>query len=172
MINKFVSAKPEELTDNVFKLIGNDWMLITAGNVQSFNTMTASWGSLGILWNEPICICFIRPQRYTYEFMNNNSVFTLSFLDDKDKDILNFCGSHSGRDTNKIEKTSLLPIETDNGGIAFEQSKIIIEAQKIYFNDINPANFLDNRIQDCYPMKDFHRMFIGKITNFYKSKLS
>jgi flavin reductase (DIM6/NTAB) family NADH-FMN oxidoreductase RutF len=165
MNEMFRQIKAEELNENVFKLIGKDWMLITAGEINNFNTMTANWGALGILWHEPICICFIRPQRFTYEFIEKNNIFTLSFFTEKDRDILNYCGQVSGRETNKIKETCLLPFSTKEGGIGFEQARIIIEAQKIYFSDINPSNFIDLNIHNFYPKHDYHRMFVGKITN-------
>ena len=76
----FIRIKPEDIQDNIFKLIGQDWMLITAGNLHLYNTMTASWGFMGILWNKPIAVCFIRPQRFTLEFVEKSPFYTLSFL--------------------------------------------------------------------------------------------
>ena len=69
-MDPFQIIKPTEITDNVFKLLDKDWMLVTAGTLEDYNTMTASWGHMGIMWNLPIAIAWIRPQRYTYEFVN------------------------------------------------------------------------------------------------------
>ncbi len=109
----FQKIIPEQITENVFKQIDKQWMLITAGNLQSFNTMTASWGNLGILWNKPTATIFVRPTRHTYQFVEENLHFTLSFFDDKYRKILNFCGSHSGRNTNKVDATGLKPIVSE-----------------------------------------------------------
>lgn len=68
-MTRFMEIDPHELTDNVFRLIGQDWMLVTAGKREAFNTMTASWGGLGVLWNSPVSMIFVRPSRYTYEFI-------------------------------------------------------------------------------------------------------
>ena len=94
----FKVVPPQQLTDNFIKLIGNDWMLITAGSEDKFNTMTASWGAAGILWNKPVAICFIRPTRYTFNFANQENIFTLSFFHETERYILNYCGSKSGKD--------------------------------------------------------------------------
>jgi flavin reductase (DIM6/NTAB) family NADH-FMN oxidoreductase RutF len=96
--------------------------------------------------------------------------FTLSFFDEEYRDTLNFCGTHSGRDVNKIEKTGLTPIEESEGLVLFDEAKMVIEARKIYFQDLNPENFLDNSIEDNYPEKDYHRMYLGEIIRILKKK--
>jgi len=83
MENNFVEIPPNELTDNVFSLMDKDWMLITAKKPDGkINTMTAAWGCYGILWRRPVAVCYIRPQRYTLEFVNSTDRFTLNFLED------------------------------------------------------------------------------------------
>lgn len=152
-----------------FRLIGEGWMLITAGNLLSFNTMTASWGGFGILWNVPVAFCFIRPTRYTWGFANKFPDFTLSFFEEKYRSILEFCGSHSGLQVNKIKETGLIPFETDMGNISFEQAGIVLECRKLYFDDFKPDQFQDKKIHNAYPKKDYHRMFVGEIVNSYTS---
>ena len=68
-MNKFVEIDPSEMRENPFDLIGRQWMLVTAGKPGDLNTMTASWGGLGVLWNAPVATCYVRPTRYTYGFM-------------------------------------------------------------------------------------------------------
>lgn len=163
--------KPEELNENVFKLIGTDWLLITAGDIESFNTMTASWGGLGVLWHKNVCFIFIRPNRYTYEFVENYEFFTLSFFNKEYKSVLDYCGSKSGRDVNKVKETGITPVETDNRSVSFEESRLIIECKKIYFQDLIPDNFLDPGIDKNYPKNDYHRMYIGEVENCYLKKV-
>ncbi|MCL2074739.1 MAG: flavin reductase family protein [Marinilabiliaceae bacterium] len=164
MENRHLEIAPQEISDNVIKLIGNDWMLITAGTKDSFNMMTASWGMVGHLWNQPVVFVFVRPQRYTYEFMEKSDYFTLTFFDEQYRDILNYCGTKSGRDVNKVAETGLIPIETQLGNIYFEQARLVIECEKIYFDDIKEDGFINKLIpQDFYPEKDFHRVYVGKI---------
>lgn len=161
---KFESIDPKLITENVFKMIGEDWMLITAGTASAFNTMTASWGSLGVLWNLPVANCFIRPHRYTFQFAERNEYFTLSFFDEKYRDILNFCGSKSGRDYNKAKETGLIPFSTEHGNIGFEQARLVMECKKLYAGDLNQEDFVvKSLIHKNYPKKDFHRFYIGEI---------
>jgi flavin reductase (DIM6/NTAB) family NADH-FMN oxidoreductase RutF len=159
----FKVIDPREIKDNTFKLIGKDWMLITAGDINKFNTMTASWGGLGVLWNKKVSICVIRPSRYTYQFMEQNDIFTLSFFDDKYRDVLNFCGSKSGRDVDKINTTGITPVKGINDGVYFAEAKLVLECKKLYFQDLNPANFIDTGIEKNYDHEDYHRMYIGEI---------
>ncbi len=166
MKNLFQCIKATDIPDNVFKAIGDDWMLITAGHAESWNTMTASWGSLGILWNLPVAICFIRPQRYTYEFVEKSSSYTLSFFDDEYRNILNFCGTKSGRHHDKAAETGLNVFTTGLGNIGFGQARLILECKKIYADDIKPDNFIHKELIDkIYPKEDFHRFFIGRVEN-------
>jgi flavin reductase (DIM6/NTAB) family NADH-FMN oxidoreductase RutF len=158
----FNEIRPELLTDNPFKLIGADWMLVTAGTAGSFNTMTASWGGLGILWERKVCFCFIRPTRYTYEFIERSENFTLSFFEERYRKALSYCGSHSGRDTNKIKEAGLTPV-TEEGFTYFAEARLVLACRKLYFQDISPDRFLDPAIEDMYPKKDYHRMYVGEI---------
>ena len=164
----FNTLRPEELPDNFFHLINDDWMLITAGHVSNYNTMTASWGTTGILWNRPIAICFIRPHRYTFQFAEHHDYYTLSFFDEQYRNILDFCGAHSGRDTNKAEQTGLKPVETGLGNITFSQARLVLECRKIYADFLKPENFLVQEIiKKFYPKVDFHKFYIGEIIGCY-----
>jgi len=172
LASMFKIIDPEELNENFFRLINKDWMLVTAGKTGQFNTMTASWGSIGILWNKPIAICFIRPHRYTFGFADQHEFFTLSFFGSNYKDILNFCGTHSGRDIDKINHTGLRPLETADGNITFEQAQLVLECRKLYADFLKEENFhLKSIIKNNYPQKDFHKFFIGEIVGCYKKKL-
>ncbi|MCX7986485.1 MAG: flavin reductase [Bacteroidales bacterium] len=167
----FESIEIEEVNENFFQLLNHDWMLVTAGVLDDFNTMTASWGTFGILWNKPVAIIFIRPHRYTYNFVEKYAHFTLTFFDTRYKDILNFCGQHSGKDVDKVKETGLIPYELSSGAITFEQGRLVIECQKIYFDDLKNDRFLDREIiHRAYPAKDFHRFYIGEITQCYKKQ--
>ncbi len=167
----FTKIDAKEIPDNVVKLMADDWMLITAGTKEKFNTMTASWGTLGHLWNKPVAFAFIRPQRYTYEFTEASDLFTLSFFDESYKDTLAYLGSVSGRDVNKVEKSGLTPRILESGTVAFEQARLIIECRKIYAETFKPENFADTSIASkIYPTKDFHKMYIGEIVNVWMKK--
>lgn len=158
----FTAIQPEQLNDNPFKLIGKDWMLITAGTPESFNTMTASWGGLGILWERKVAFCFVRPTRHTFGFIEGSPKFTLSFFAEKHRKALVYCGSHSGKDTDKIKGTGLSPVKED-GSVYFKEARLVLVCRKLYFQDISPERFLEQKIEDMYPQKDFHRMYVGEI---------
>jgi flavin reductase (DIM6/NTAB) family NADH-FMN oxidoreductase RutF len=163
MANELTRIEPYQITDNVFKLIADDWMLITAGTKESFNTMTASWGALGELWNREVCFVFVRPTRYTYEFMEKSEYFTLSFFAEEHREALNFCGNNSGRDVDKIAATKLTPLEGTTGVIYFAEARLVMECRKIYSQDLDPQRFLETRINKLYPLKDYHRLYVGEI---------
>jgi flavin reductase (DIM6/NTAB) family NADH-FMN oxidoreductase RutF len=167
--DSFSKVEINSLELQVFSKIANEWFLITAGEINKLNTMTASWGTMGILWNKPVFICFIRPTRHTFSFVEDSDVFTISFLDKEYKKILNVCGSVSGRNTDKIQSTGLIPVGLEAGGISFQQANQIFECRKIYFDDLKPVFFIPDEIDDRhYPDKDYHRMYIGEITSVYK----
>lgn len=164
----FNKIEPEGIKDNAFELIGSEWFLISAGTPDSFNTMTASWGTMGIFWNKPVSICFVRPTRHTFNFMEESDVYTLSFLGNENKAIHKICGSKSGRDIDKVKETGLRPVITENNSIAYEQARLVLECKKIYFDDLKPVYFLPDTIDDkIYPNKDYHRMYFGEILNVY-----
>jgi flavin reductase (DIM6/NTAB) family NADH-FMN oxidoreductase RutF len=163
----FKTIKPEELTENPFRLIGKDWMLITAGTPGKYNTMTASWGGLGILWNKPAATIYVRPTRYTYEFTEKHEEFTLSFFDEKFRAALSFCGSKSGRDCDKTAETGLTTFAAENS-VAFEEAKLVIVCRKLYFQDMDSSNFLDENADKFYTLKDYHRIYIGEVLKIFK----
>ncbi len=162
-MSKFKEVSPNDLNESAFRLIGKEWMLITAGTMESWNTMTASWGAMGELWKKPVVFTFIRPTRYTLEFVEREPLFTLCFFEEKYRAALNFCGAHSGRDCNKAEKTGLTPVEVSPGTVSFEEARLILVCRKLYFQDLKPENFIDPEIEKNYPKKDYHRMYVGEV---------
>lgn len=170
MSEQLKKIEPEDIYQNTFRLIDEDWFLLSAGNTLTFNTMTASWGGMGILWNKPVVFCFVRPQRYTYKFMESNSIFTMSFFNEEHREALNLCGKASGRNIDKMKATGLSPFESPNGSVFYEQSRLMLECRKLYFSDINPENFNLPGIHANYPLKDYHRMYIGEIISCFSKE--
>ncbi|MDR3345765.1 MAG: flavin reductase [Campylobacteraceae bacterium] len=149
--------------------ISRDWALITAGSAEDYNTMTASWGGIGYLWERSVAIVFIRPTRRTYEFAQNSARFTLTFFDKSFKSrVHKVCGNKSGRDIDKAKEAEITPIYFGEDIVSFEEAREIIVCKKIYFEDFKPSNFIDKGIDDFYPSKDYHRIYIGEIEKFYK----
>ena len=163
MASIFNSIKADDFNKNPFSLIGKDWMLISSGTIEKFNTMTASWGGMGVLWNKNVCFIFVRPSRYTYEFMESNQNFSLSFFDDEHRSVLNTCGKKSGRDIDKIKETGLRPFSLSDGSVGYEQAKLIIECKKLYYQDLSSEYFLDETLEKNYKNGDYHRVYVGEI---------
>ena len=148
---------------NPFQRIGQDWMLISAEREGKVNTMTASWGMMGVFWGKNVVTVGIRPQRFTKEFVDANDTFTISFFDESYRKALNICGSVSGRDKDKIKEAGLTPYFVD-GTAAFEEANLILVCKKMYHGDILPENFEDEKIDTkWYPQKDYHTMYISEI---------
>ena len=169
-----VNIPMEELRINPMTLISEDWWLITAGNQElGYNTMTASWGHMGAIWGRPdmpqrrrglptVCI-YVRPQRYTKEFLDREDRFTLSVLDDSYRKELAYLGAHSGRDGDKIAKVGLTPI-FNHDTTYFAQAKLVLICRKLYRAPLVESGFIDQSlVLTNYPQKDFHDMYVGEI---------
>lgn len=159
----FRELSPDRIGDNIFRLIGEDWMLLSAHDGQSFNTMTASWGTAGVLWHRPVVQAFVRPQRHTFGFMERAPLFTCCFFEERFRDALRLCGSRSGRDTDKMAATGLRPI-TEQGAVYYEQARLVLVCKKLYAQDIEPAGFVLLELDgEVYAARDYHRMYTGEI---------
>lgn len=148
---------------NPFTKIGKEWMLITAGDAASHNTMTASWGGMGVLWGKNVAFAFIRPQRYTKQFVDGADTFTLTFFDERYRDALQLLGTKSGRDGDKIAEAGLTPVEID-GTTAFEEASLVLVCRKLYAQDMAADCFVDTELRDkMYPTGDLHTTYVGAI---------
>ena len=158
----FREISVEELKDNPFTLINKDWMLITAGNQDKHNTMTASWGGVGELWGKYVSTIYIRPQRYTLEFVEREDFYSLCFFGPEYRQALSLCGSKSGRDVDKDAATGLTPC-FDQAAPYYEQARLVFLCRKLYKQDMTEEAFLDKSLLDKWYDNDLHRMFIGEI---------
>ncbi|PLX07749.1 MAG: flavin reductase [Marinilabiliales bacterium] len=131
-LDNFEKISWQELNDNVIRMIGKDWMLVAAGTEDDYNMMTASWGTLGWLWERPVSTIYVRPQRHTHNYTEREEYYTLTFYDDPDKEALRLMGTVSGKDFDKMNYEGLTPVVTPNGSIAFEEAYLIIECKKLY----------------------------------------
>ncbi|HNV04543.1 MAG TPA: flavin reductase [Petrotogaceae bacterium] len=160
----FKEVSVKDISESVFRLFDDEWTIIASGNREKNNFMTASWGGMGVLWNKEVCFIFIRPQRYTYEFVEKNNFFTLNFFDQTYRGVLEFCGTKSGREYDKLKETSLSPAFDDPGYMYFQQARLVFMCKKLYFQDISPNGFIDFDIdKTIYSKKDYHRMYVGAI---------
>ncbi|MCH5294336.1 MAG: flavin reductase family protein [Treponema sp.] len=164
------SVRPEAIQENVFKLIGRDWLLVTAGSSVTdgegngrVNTMTASWGGMGILWNKPVATVYLRPSRYTKELVDSSETFSLSVLPEKYRSALDYCGKHSGRDGDKIS-AARLSVEYMNETPWIAEARLVFVCRKLYAQELNPFSFTDELVcRQNYRKDDFHTMYIGEI---------
>ena len=159
---------PKDLDRNAIQLIGQQWMLVTAGRGNHFNTMTASWGGLGFLWNKPVAFVFVRPERYTFEFMEEYGTFSLSFMDKDHRHALKVCGAQSGRDTDKIADAGLVPLATEQGNVYFEGTEIVLECRTLYTDFLKEDRFADDGpLLKWYGDHEggLHKMYVAEITN-------
>ena len=167
-MNDYVEISPYEL-DNALKLIGKDWMLITVQDGEGANAMTASWGCMGVLWNKPVAVCFIRPQRYTYGLAENEDRMSLAFFGEGYRDALSLCGSKSGRDCDKLSLAGLT-VSDVYGVPVIDQASTVIIGKKLYADDLKEDNFVDKAMLDNYKSKDFHRIYVLEIQKVLSKK--
>ena len=151
---------------NVMKLVGKDWLLITASDGERVNTMTASWGLMGVLWHKNVCTVFLRPQRYTKQFVDKAERISLSFFDEQYRDALKFCGTKSGRDYDKFAETGLTLTETD-GVPTIREAKLTVICRKLYADTIREEAFLEDSPLACYPQKDYHTFYVCEIEKVF-----
>lgn len=164
---------PTKIDGNFIKMIGQDWMLVTSGNQESFNMMTASWGFAGYLWGMPATAIFVRPTRFTKEFIDRTHSYTLTFFPEKYKKILTDLGSRSGHDMDKMKASGLTPIQLPTGDMSFQEATLTIVCRVVYASPLQEAGILDPSIMPkWYPKgpEDLHTMYIGQITAAYTSR--
>ena len=162
---KEITAREMELST---LRIGGDWMLITAGTEETgYNTMTASWGHLGSIWGHQkdalTSVVYVRPQRYTKEFVDREPLYTLSFFPKEYRDALAYLGTHSGRDGDKVAHVGLTPV-FGKGYTTFAEADLTLVCRKLYRAPIVEEGFIDREVMErCYPERDFHDLYIGEV---------
>ncbi len=169
-MSSFQSADIRTLSDNFFKRIGSEWTLITAGTPEKFNTMTASWGGVGVLWNKNVVFTFIRDSRYTLEFVDSNDYYSISFFGGEHMKELAFCGKNSGRDIDKVKATGLTPVFDENAPY-FEEADLVLICRKLYRQSMNAESFIDKTdAEKWYADSDWHEVFVGEIVRVLKKQ--
>lgn len=162
-MHAFQQLPAESVEFNPFTKIGKEWALVSSGTKTKYNTMTVSWGGLGVMWGKNTVYIFIRNSRYTKEFIDNNDFFTISFLDEAYRDALNYCGSHSGRNEDKFEAAGLTP--AFRHGIPYpDEANYVIICKKMAAVPITKETFTDDSIESkFYADGDYHTMYVGEI---------
>jgi len=162
----FKKIAKKELQLNPVDLFAADWPLLTAGNEEKgYNTMTIAWGHIGAIWNKPTMVVYVRPQRYTKGFMDDNECFTVSILPTEYKEALTYLGKTSGRDEDKVSKVGITPIYAQDTTY-FEEAKMVFICRKLYRDTLKEDHFLDQAVSNAvYPEKDFHDVYVGEIVD-------
>ncbi len=162
-----------ELNENMIEKIGKDWMLVTSGDAESFNTMTASWGGVGFIWGKPVAVTVVRHSRLTHEFIEKTHRFTLSFFDKKYRKQLSILGTKSGREMDKMHDSGLIPSELPDGDMAFNEAWLVLECEVLYKDEIKEGNFLDKTIPEKFYTPEqggYHTAYVGEIKRIFISE--
>ncbi len=160
--------QPNEFNEKIFPLINNDWMLITAGDSQKCNTMTASYGSFGILFGKPVSQIYVRPERYTYSFLEEQNGYSLSFFDEEYRNILTYCGRNSGKDQDKIKHCGLTLEYTEKGIPYFAEARLTIICKKVFAQDLDKNLVLNEQLKEkVYGTGGHHKMYVGEIIDIF-----
>ena len=160
------SIPVDDLTVRSHHLWAKQWLVLTSGDFSAgrYNSMAVGWGSLGTMWAKPFAQVVVRPTRYTYEFMEQYDTFTLCVFHETQRPAVQLLGTKSGRDGDKITESGLTPVESVVvDAPSFAEAKLVIECRKLYWQDIDPAHFLNPAIDRNYPQKDYHRIYFGEI---------
>lgn len=165
----FAEQDISKLSINPFEMIGSRWMLITAGNRDGFNSMTASWGGMGFLWNKNIIFTFIRPERYTYEFAEKSEMFSISFFEESYREQLYIMGNASGRDIDKVSECGFTPAFYEDCPY-YEEASLVLICKKIYFDDLKTENMTDLGKTVYSNNMGIHRMYFGEIVTALKKE--
>lgn len=166
--DRFKSIFPGEIGDNTFKLVGRDWMIISAGDESKFNGMTASWGGFGV-WRHPVAFILVYNTRYTYEFLEKESYFTLSFFEEKYRPQLKLFGSKSGRDIDKVKAAGLTPLSL-KPGMAYAEARMIVQCKKIYADRTRAECWFPPKGETSRPEDGAHKLYFGEIVGIWVRK--
>ena len=152
---------------DIFTQFDKKWALVTAGNADSFNTMTISWGGMGTIWNKPVATVYVRTSRYTHEFIDNNDYFTISFFPEEYKGILGVLGSKSGREMDKMKDSGLTPVKTGES-VSFEEAQVTLLCRKLFTQRLELSNIPGQIVKDMYSTDAPHDMYIGEIVEILR----
>ena len=167
--DQWQEIKPQNIDVNAVKLFANDWMLLSAGNDTSMNMMTIAWGALGELWGKPIVTVYVSTDRFTYKFLEDNEYFTVTAFPEQFRDKLQYIGSVSGRDEDKVKGSGLTPEFTKLGNPIYKEANLAIECKKIYAEQLK-KELMPLEQRQWYDEKKLgvHMMYIGEIVNVWK----
>lgn len=159
----------KSLTPEIFQVFMKQNALLTAGDQTVCNTMTIGWGQMGSLWNLPVCTVYVRPERYTYQFMEDYDYFTVSVLAANDRETARICGTKSGREIDKISECGLTVSYGMEDAPFFEEAELVLVCRKLFVQDMDASCVKDGRVSGFYTEKagGWHRIYTGEIVEAY-----
>ena len=153
-----------DLNVNALKIFHDDWALVTAGDLNHYNTMTIGWGGLGTLWSKPVATVYVKPIRYTHSFLEANETFTVSFFPKEYRQALMLLGTKSGRDGDKVAEAGLTPVAAGDT-VTFAEAELTLLCRRIYRQDLDPSAMPAEVIRAYYETEAPHTMFIGEVVD-------
>lgn len=171
----FVAISPRDISESVFKLVGGDYSVITAGKIPQHNSMTASFGGFGILFGKPTTWNFLRSNRFTLEKIEQDNLFTMSYFPEKYQNEVLFFGSRSGRNSDKMRESRLTPVSTPSGAPAYMEAKLIIECRLTAINTVNPDDYLTEEgrefVEEGFADTGaYHKLVFAEIVTVWKRR--
>ena len=171
----FRQITPKEIQGSVFSLVGTDYTVITAGSPSEFNSMVASFGGWGMLFEKPVTWCFLRSNRYTLEMIRKEKTYTMSYFEKEYQEDFMLFGSKSGRDSNKMKESKLTSIQTPAGNTTYKEAKLIIECELTEVTTVSPDDFYTKEGREFVEgahaeTGDYHKVVFGTITNVWVKK--
>jgi flavin reductase (DIM6/NTAB) family NADH-FMN oxidoreductase RutF len=168
----FSPIEAKDIPGDVFTRTGSDYAVITAGNPAHYNSMIASWGGWGILFDRPATWCFLRSSRYTLELMRREQTYTMSYFDEADRADIMLFGRKSGRDTDKMKESKLSSVQTPAGNMTYREARLVIECKLTEVTTVSPDDFLTEEgrkfVIDAHAETgDYHKIVIGEITSVW-----
>ena len=165
---EFTEISPWDFSFAPFALVGKEKMLLSATDARGTNVMTVAWGGFGVMWGAPCVFFAIRPSRYTYSFAEAGTRASLMALKKGSDAALSYCGTHSGREENKLDGAGLTPCALPSGGFAVEEAEIVFDLQKLYSHRIAPTEFWSqNAVAKWYDRGDFHMLYVASVEKIY-----
>lgn len=150
--------------ETVKRMMGGGLLLTSLDASGKPNAMTIGWGTIGEIWGKPMFIVLVRPSRYTYECIEATGDFTVGVPAAGMKEIVEYCGSKSGRDVDKFKEKGLTAVK---GGAVkspiIKECIINYECKVVHKNDVIPENLARDITEGAYPSGDFHRVYFGEI---------
>ena len=151
-----------EFNVDIFSKLDKEWALLAAGTPDDHNAMTVSWGGMGTLWGKPVVTVYVRPNRHTYGYIEDNEFFTLSFYSEKYRKALGVMGSKSGRDCDKDALAGLEAVPASDS-VSYRQADVTLVCRKLYHNDLVEENIPEDVLKTFYDPEPIHRMYIAEV---------